>query len=82
MRLNKRRVQKGLQPEFEKLVLRQAPAKWGTTTLALEPRVLILLVTGDVLFASKTALNMHVSVLHAVVAFSVGTVRSKSCSMN
>jgi len=81
-RLNKRRVQKDLQPEYEKLVLRQAQTKWGTTTLALGPRVLILLVTGGVLFASKAALNMHVSALHAAVAFSVGTARGKSCNTN
>ena len=71
-----------MQPEYEKLVLRQAQTKWGTTTLALGPRVLILLVTGGVLFASNAALNKHVSALHAAVALYVETVRGKSCSTN
>jgi len=57
--------QKDLQPEYEKLVLRQAQTKWGTTTLALGPRVLILLVTGGVLFASKAALNTPSKLMHS-----------------
>jgi len=69
-------------PEYEKLVLRQAQTKWETTTLTLEPRVLILLMTGGVLFASKAALNTHVSALYVAVALSVETVRGKSCSTN